>query len=46
MNRLTQAGSFLPAHCAGPDPAIFERGVHLVAVIYSITNFLFFSKII
>ena len=29
----------------GPDPGIFERGVDLVAVIYSITNF-FSNKII
>ena len=28
-----------------PDPGIFERGVHLVAVIYSITNFLFSNEI-
>ena len=26
----------------GPDSGIFERGVDLVAVVYSITNFLFF----
>ena len=31
---------------AGPDPGIFERGVDLVAVIYSITNFLFSNEII
>ena len=27
---------------SGPDPEILKEGVHLVAVIYSITNFYFF----
>ena len=31
---------------SGPDPVIFERGVDLVAVIYSITKFLFSNEII
>ena len=30
---------------AGPGPGIFERGVDLVAVIYSIANFLFSNKL-
>ena len=31
---------------AAPDPGIFERGGSLLAVIYSITNFLFSNEII
>ena len=42
---------YLPGHserrvAAAPDPGIFERGGSPLAVIYSITNFLFSNEII
>ena len=35
----------LPGLLAAPDPGIFERGGSPLAVIYSITNFLFSNEI-
>ena len=43
---LTIHSSTLISDISGPDPGLLKEAVDLIAVIYSITDFLFANKII